>query len=89
MTEVVALLGRTSHRAPGRAAADVDLDPRVVPGELYPAPGGLDARQLHDVPPAVVARARIVGVQITCLSTPELGGMLAQVAAPLMEAPAS
>jgi arginase len=69
---------------------DVDiLDPSVAPGRLYPAPGGLDAGQLHDLLAAVAARARIVGAEITCLSNPELSGTLAQAAAPLMETPAS
>ncbi|MGZ8633542.1 MAG: arginase family protein, partial [Solirubrobacteraceae bacterium] len=40
---------------------DVDiLDPTVMPGQLYPAPGGLDTTQLHDVLADVAARARIV-----------------------------
>jgi arginase len=68
---------------------DVDiLDPTVMPGQLYPAPGGLDAEQLHDVLAGVAARARIVGAEITCFSTPELSDTLAQAAAPLMESPA-
>ena len=68
---------------------DVDiLDPTVMPGQLYPAPGGLDAEQLHDVLAGVAARARIVGAEITCFSTPELSGVLAQAAAPLLESPA-
>jgi len=68
---------------------DVDiLDPAVMPGQLYPAPGGLDAAQLHDLLAGVAARARIVGAEITCFSTPELSDALAQAAAPLMESPA-
>jgi arginase len=68
---------------------DVDiLDPTVMPGQLYPAPGGLDAEQLHDVLAGVAARARIVGAEITCFSTPELSDTLAQAVAPLMESPA-
>jgi arginase len=68
---------------------DVDvLDPTVMPGQLYPAPGGLDMTQLHDVLADVAARARIVGAEITCFSTPELSGVLAQAAAPLLESPA-
>ncbi|HEY7619379.1 MAG TPA: arginase family protein [Solirubrobacteraceae bacterium] len=69
---------------------DVDiLDPAVMPGQLYPAAGGLDAAELHDLLADVAARARIVGAEITCFSTPELSGALAQAAAPLLEAPAS
>jgi arginase len=68
---------------------DVDiLDPAVMPGQLYPAPGGLDATQLRDLLAGVAARARIVGAEITCFSTPELSGTLAQAAAPLLESPA-
>jgi arginase len=68
---------------------DVDiLDPAVMPGQLYPAAGGLDAGELHDLLADVAARARIVGAEITCFSTPELSGALAQAAAPLLEAPA-
>jgi arginase len=69
---------------------DVDiLDPAVMPGQLYPAPGGLDTKQLHDLLAGVAARARIVGAEITCFSTPELSGVLAQAAAPLLERTAS
>ena len=68
---------------------DVDiLDPTVMPGQLYPAPGGLDPTQLHDLLADVAARARIVGAEITCFSTPELSDVLAQAAAPLLESPA-
>jgi arginase len=68
---------------------DVDiLDPSVMPGQLYPAPGGLEAAQLHDLLADVAARARIVGAEITCFSTPELSDALAQAAAPLLETPA-
>jgi arginase family enzyme len=68
---------------------DVDiLDPTVMPGQLYPAPGGLDPDQLHDLLASVAARARIVGAEITCFSTPELSDVLAQAAAPLLESPA-
>jgi arginase len=68
---------------------DVDiLDPTVIPGQLYPAPGGLDTTQLRDLLADVAAQARIVGAEITCLSTPELSGVLAQAAAPLLESPA-
>ena len=58
---------------------DVDiLDPAVMPGQLYPAPGGLDAEQLRGLLENVAARARIVGAEITCFSTPELSDVLAQ-----------
>ena len=68
---------------------DVDiLDPAVMPGQLYPAPGGLDTTQLRDLLADVAARARIVGAEITCFSTPELSGVLAQAVAPLLESPA-
>ena len=68
---------------------DVDiLDPTVMPGQLYPAPGGLDTTQLRDLLADVAARARIVGAEITCFSTPELSDALAQAAAPLLESPA-
>ncbi|HEX5900400.1 MAG TPA: arginase family protein, partial [Solirubrobacteraceae bacterium] len=68
---------------------DVDiLDPAVMPGQLYPAPGGLDTTQLRDLLADVAAGARIVGAEITCFSTPELSGVLAQAAAPLLESPA-
>jgi arginase family enzyme len=69
---------------------DVDiLDPSVLPGQLYPAPGGLDMDELRALLADVAARARIVGAEITCLSTPELGGALAHAAAPLLETAAS
>jgi arginase len=68
---------------------DVDiLDPSVMPGQLYPAPGGLDAEQLRALLADVAARARIVGAEITCFSTPELGDALADAVAPLLESPA-
>jgi arginase len=68
---------------------DVDiLDPTVMPGQLYPAPGGLDTAALRDLLENVSARARIVGAEITCFSTPELSGALAQAVAPLLESPA-
>ena len=68
---------------------DVDiLDPEVMPGQLYPAPGGLDTAALRDLLADVAARARIVGAEITCFSTPELSGALAQAVAPLLESPA-
>ena len=71
------------------ATVDVDtLDPTGMPGQLYPAPGGLDTTQLRDLLADVAARARIVGAEITCFSTPELSGVLAQAAAPLLESPA-
>ena len=64
---------------------DVDiLDPEVMPGQLYPAPGGLDLAQLHELLAGVASRARIVGAEITCFSTPELSGELAQAVAPLV-----
>jgi hypothetical protein len=98
VTDVVALLGRTSDRANGRAAGALALsaDARVVgePGEpraarrLYPAPGGLDLTQLRELLAGVAARARIVGAEITCFSTPELSDVLAQAVAPLQESPA-
>jgi hypothetical protein len=43
----------------------------------------------HDLLADVAARARIVGAEITCFSTPELSGAPARAAAPLLEAPAS
>ena len=64
------------------------LDPTVLPGQLYPARGGLDMTQLRDLPADVAARARIVGAEITCFSTPELSGVPAQAVAPLLESPA-
>jgi arginase len=68
---------------------DVDiLDPSVMPGQLYPAPGGLDMTQLRELLADVAARARIVGAEITCFSTPELSAVLAQAVAPLLESPA-
>jgi arginase family enzyme len=68
---------------------DVDiLDPAVMPGQLYPAPGGFDMTQLRDLLADVAARARIVGAEITCFSTPELSAALAQAVAPLLESPA-
>jgi arginase len=68
---------------------DVDiLDPTVMPGQLYPAPGGLDLTQLRELLADVAARARIVGAEITCFSTPELSAALAQAVAPLLESPA-
>jgi arginase len=64
---------------------DVDiLDPGVMPGQLYPAPGGLDLEQLRELLAGVASRARIVGAEITCFSTPELSGELAQAVAPLV-----
>jgi arginase len=64
---------------------DVDiLDPEVMPGQLYPAPGGLDLAQLRELLAGVASRARIVGAEITCFSTPELSGELAQAVAPLV-----
>jgi arginase len=68
---------------------DVDiLDPTVMPGQLYPAPGGLDMTQLRSLLAGVAGRARIVGAEITCFSTPELSAVLAQAVAPLLESPA-
>jgi arginase len=68
---------------------DVDiLDPSVMPGQLYPAPGGLDMTLLRELLADVAARARIVGAEITCFSTPELSAVLAQAVAPLLESPA-
>jgi arginase len=68
---------------------DVDiLDPTVMPGQLYPAPGGLDLTQLRELLADVAARARIVGAEITCFSTPELSAALAHAVAPLLESPA-
>jgi arginase len=68
---------------------DVDiLDPSVMPGQLYPAPGGLETAQLRELLADVAARARIVGAEITCFSTPELSDALAHAAAPLLETPA-
>jgi arginase family enzyme len=68
---------------------DVDiLDPSVMPGQLYPAPGGLDLTQLRELLADVAAQARIVGAEITCFSTPELSAVLAQAVAPLLESPA-
>ena len=50
---------------------DVDiLDPTVMPGQLYPAPGGLDTTQLHDLLADVAARARIVGARDHLLLDP-------------------
>jgi arginase len=67
---------------------DVDiLDPAVMPGQLYPAPGGLDLGQLRDLLAGVARAARVVGAEITCFSTPELSGALVEAVAPLMEEP--
>ena len=68
---------------------DVDnLDPTVMPRQRYPAPGGQDPTQLRDLLADVAARARIVGAETTCFSTPELSDVLAQAVAPLLESPA-
>jgi arginase family enzyme len=84
-------VGRTGDPAsahPGREVfvhLDVDiLDPEVMPGQLYPAPGGLDMAQLRELLAGVASRARIVGAEITCFSTPELSGELAHAVAPLV-----
>jgi len=96
--ELMARLGVVRTDDPAAALAgrevfvhlDVDiLDPTVMPGQLYPAPGGLDMTQLRDLLADVAARARIVGAEITCFSTPELSDVLAQAVAPLLESPAS
>ena len=43
---------------------------------------------MRDLLADVAARARIVGAEITCFSTPELSDALAQAVAPLLESPA-
>ena len=68
---------------------DVDiLDPHRDARPALPGAGGLDTTQLRDLLADVAARARIVGAEITCFSTPELSDALAQAAAPLLESPA-
>jgi arginase family enzyme len=96
VTDVVALVGRTSDRANGRAAVArrwpdawlLWLDAHGDFNTPDTTPGGLDATQLRDQLADVAAQARIVGAEITCPSTPELSGALAQAAAPLLESPA-
>ena len=76
------------HTAPCADTGAITLFDTVMPGQLYPAPGGLDMTQLRDLLADVAARARIVGAEITCFSTPELSDALAQAVAPLLECPA-
>lgn len=61
---------------------DLDvLDPDVVPGFEFPAPGGLDAGTLESLLAAVVSRARLVGIEITDCPSPDLALGLSGVVA--------
>lgn len=64
---------------------DLDvLDPSVLPGETFPAPGGLDEDRLQQVLAGVGAGAQVVGCEITELTAPDLAGRVARVVAPLI-----
>lgn len=62
---------------------DLDvLDPTVLPGTAFPAPGGFSAEGLARILGEVAAAARIVGAEVTGCPGPEG----AQVAAPIVDA---
>ena len=71
--------------------ADV-LDPAVMPGQRYPAPGGLSDGGLRNLLGEVAEAAHLVGVEITCFNEPSLAqadGHDRRAAAPVGDRPMS
>jgi arginase len=67
---------------------DLDvLDPSVLPGEAFPASGGLAEELLHQLLADVAAQAELVGCEITDFTAPELAGRMAETVAPLVPHP--
>jgi arginase len=61
---------------------DLDvLDPKVLPGLEFPVPEGLDTAALESLLAGVVARARLVGIEITDCPSPDLAPALAALVA--------
>jgi arginase len=64
---------------------DLDvLDPSIIPGMSFPAPGGHDEEWLADLLTAVAANADLLGCEITSLTAPELAGRIARAVAPIV-----
>ena len=67
---------------------DLDvLDPSVLPGETFPAPGGLDEDRLQRMLTEVAAGAQVVGCEITNLTAPDLAGQIVLAARPCTRLP--
>jgi arginase len=64
---------------------DLDvLDPSVIPGLAFPAPGGVDEDWLAELLSVVAESADVIGCQITSLTAPELAGRVAGAVAPIV-----
>jgi len=64
---------------------DLDvLDPSVLPGMTFPAPGGLDEDRLQRMLTEVAAGAEVIGCEITDLTAPDLAGRMAEIVVPLV-----
>jgi arginase family enzyme len=64
---------------------DVDvIDPSAMPGQRYPAPGGLSDGGLRNLLGEVADAARLVGVEITCFNAPDLARRMATIVEPLL-----
>jgi len=66
---------------------DLDvLDPAVMPAQ-HPVEGGLTPEKLYDLLDAVADSCEVVGLEVVCLEDPDLAGLVADVVAPLLDAP--
>ena len=59
------------------------LDPDVMPAR-YPSGGGLSQEKLYDLLDAVADACEVVGIEITCLESPELAPMVSDTVAPVL-----
>jgi arginase len=64
---------------------DLDvLDPTVLPGTAFPAPGGLSDGGLRMLLEEVAESCSIIGCEITSMSEPELAELIATIVEPLL-----
>jgi arginase family enzyme len=67
---------------------DLDLlDPAVLPGQLFPAPGGLSDGGLRTLLAQVAEAADLVGVEVTNFTAPALARRFATIIEPLLPLP--
>src|SRR5205085_9776203 len=84
--ETLVYLANALDGAPVYVHLDLDvLDPAVMPAE-YPAEGGLSAEKLYDLLDAVADACEVVGLEVVCLESVALAGMVGDAVAPLLDA---
>jgi arginase family enzyme len=82
--ETLVYLANALDGAPVYVHLDLDvLDPTVMPAE-FPADGGLPAEKLYDLLDAVADACEVVGIEITCLESPELAPLVGDTVAPVL-----